>query len=281
MDDEAGVVVRRTRRRRRAEELALVLTALDVPHAVVERDGGWCLVLAWGDGTRAEEALADFERENTAREDPPRTPFTMLGAHVAIVLGALFVVTGPRRAGSEWFRVGSAKARALLDGEPWRAVTALTLHADFTHVVGNAAVGTVLFGLLGGAVGGGLALLLATLAGTGGNLLNAWLRGAPHDAVGASTALFGVVGVLSGLAYRRRVVLAMRKPWLTIAAGLALLAMLGAGEGTDLLAHLFGLVAGFPLGLVARRIDALAVQIAAALAALGLVGAAWMLAFRG
>jgi membrane associated rhomboid family serine protease len=124
-----------------------------------------------------------------------------------------------------------------------------------------------------------VALLLATLAGTGGNLLNAWLRGAPHDAVGASTALFGVVGVLSGLAYRRRVVLAMRKPWLTIAAGLALLAMLGAGEGTDLLAHFFGFVAGFPLGLIARRVDAPAGQVAAGAGALALVTGAWMLAF--
>ena len=280
MDEQAGVVIRQRRRRPGADELALVLTALDVPHAVVHRDGAWCLVVPWAETDRAEEALAAFEQEHVARPQRPPAAFTMLGAHVAVVLGALFVLTGPRVGGSEWFRVGSARARAILADEPWRAVTALTLHADFTHVVGNAAVGVVLFGLLGGALGGGVALLLATLAGTAGNLVNAWLRGGAHDAVGASTALFGVVGALSGLAYRRRVMLAVRRPWLAIAAGLALLAMLGAGEGnTDVLAHFFGFVAGVPLGLLARRVDAPALQVVAAAAALGLVAGAWLLAF--
>jgi membrane associated rhomboid family serine protease len=279
MDEHAGVVIRRTRQRRGAEDLALVLVALDIPHAVERRDDAWCLVVPWAETGRAEETLAAFERESVSRPPAPLAPFTMLGAHVALVLGALFVVTGPRGGGSAWFQVGTAKARAILDGEPWRAVTALTLHADFTHVVGNATIGIVLFGLLGGALGGGVALLFAALAGTGGNLLNAWLRGIPHDAVGASTALFGVVGILSGLAYRRRVALALHRPWLAIAAGLALLAMLGAGEDTDVLAHCFGFLAGIPLGLVARRADAPVVQVAATAGAVGLVGGAWLLAF--
>jgi hypothetical protein len=75
------------------------------------------------------------------------------------------------------------------------------------------------------------------------------------------------------------VALALHRPWLAIAAGLALLAMLGAGEDTDVLAHFFGFLAGIPLGLVARRADAPVVQVAATAGAVGLVGGAWLLAF--
>ena len=70
--------------------------------------------------------------------------------------------------------------------------------------------------------------------------------------MGASTAVFGAIGLLSalGVAARRRHEPKTRRAWLALGAGLALLAMLGtAGERVDLWAHLFGWLAGLALGL--------------------------------
>ena len=58
-------------------------------------------------------------------------------ALAAIGFTLLFLVTGPRSAGSRWFEVGSASADLIWRGAWWRAITALTLHADLLHLAGN------------------------------------------------------------------------------------------------------------------------------------------------
>jgi membrane associated rhomboid family serine protease len=80
--------------------------------------------------------------------------------------------------------------------------------------------------------------------------------------VGASTATFGAFGALGGLQLvrwlrgrpglpgfvRRRQALAV------LAACLGVFAMLGVGERSDVLAHLFGLLVGLLLGVVTGRL---------------------------
>jgi rhomboid protease GluP len=90
------------------------------------------------------------------------------------------------------------------------------------------------------------------LAGAGGNLANALVHGSAHVSVGASTSVFGAVGMLGGLglARRGRKKVPRRRAWAPVAAALALLAMLGTGgERVDVLAHLFGFLFGAVLGL--------------------------------
>ena len=71
--------------------------------------------------------------------------------------------------------------------------------------------------------------------------------------MGASTVVFGAVGILAALSLvRNRRHLQSRWP-LPVAAGLALLALLGTeGKQTDLGAHLFGFAFGIGLGLAAE-----------------------------
>jgi membrane associated rhomboid family serine protease len=140
----------------------------------------------------------------------------------------------------------------MLAGELWRSVTALTLHADLRHVIANAVSGTLFVGAVCGMLGFGLGGALVLLAGAAGNLANAVFHGTHHVSVGASTAVFGAVGVLSALMFvaRRRREPRKRRAWLALGAGLALLAMLGtSGERVDLWAHLFGWLAGVGVGL--------------------------------
>ncbi|HET7340779.1 MAG TPA: rhomboid family intramembrane serine protease, partial [Methylomirabilota bacterium] len=168
--------------------------------------------------------------------------------------------------------------------EWWRALTALTLHADGVHVLGNA-VGLAL--LLTAAcldLGSGVALCLVLLAGVAGNALTALVHRAGHVSVGASTALFGAIGLLAAVRVLapRRVGLRATRPWVVAGAVLVLLALLGTAPNADLLAHLFGLLAGAALGAVGAltlrwRVPA-AVQWLLVAAAGAAVAGAWRLA---
>jgi rhomboid protease GluP len=278
-------VVRIARERRDAEEASLVLTALGVPHAVEQDDGGWRVSVEARDEAAARTALDDAAREPPrARHAGPVAPFTLAGVHVAVLLAAAYVMTGPRAARTPAFVAGQADARRILEGEWWRSVTALTLHGDGAHLLGNALFGALFLGALGSLVGSGVAVATALAAGACGNLLNAWFRAPHHYAVGASTAIFGVVGALSGAAFRRRRdgTAGTARAWLALGAGLGLLAMLGSSEESDVGAHLLGFAVGVPFGwaLPQGRRAVTAAQVGCALASAAIVAIAWLLALR-
>jgi membrane associated rhomboid family serine protease len=145
-------------------------------------------------------------------------------------------------------------------------------------------MGSVVITAVGWWVGPGVGIWLVLLAGAAGNALTAFAYGAHHVSVGASTATFGAVGILAALQFaaRRRRPWTRRRAWVAIGAGLALLGMLGTGAGTDIPAHLFGLLAGCALGvgaaLVLRRPSRRTVQWSLALAAAAFVAGSWWLA---
>jgi len=280
-----------TPRRELAEEWALVLEAEGLGPTLQRTAAGFAVSVAPERRERAAAVLAAYARERVAAPAPPTQPedepHLRAGLGWAVFLLALFALSGPPRAASAWLERGTAAAERILDDEPWRVVTALTLHADLGHVVANALVGGLFVALVCGALGVGLGLLLVVVAGAGGNYVNAWFHGAPHDSIGASTAVFGAVGLLCGLALTRRHRLGLRgaRAWLPVAAGLGLLAMLGTGGvRVDLWAHLFGLLVGAALGaaaaLVVRRAPGLLVQCLLGASAVGILVGSWMVALR-
>ena len=242
--------------RRVVDEWALVLASQGVRSRIAGTGQGWGLWVAGGEVALAERLLADWAHENRPAPAPPRHPVWQgqapLAAGLLIVSAFLLFhrVTGPASAGSDWFERGAATVRIVSD-EPWRAVTALCLHSDAGHALANALAGGLFLSLWLRVLGPGVGALLVLLAGALGNVLNAGLQSVGHVSVGASTAVFGAVGLLVGAAALRREGRPVRRhpAWVVAAAGLALLGMLGtAGERTDLWAHAFGLAAGGVLG---------------------------------
>jgi membrane associated rhomboid family serine protease len=203
---------------------------------------------------------------------------------VAAGLTGVYALAGERAAWSDAFRAGAAVAERIVAGEWWRAVTALTLHADAAHLLGNVASAALFVTAVCGALGPGLGSALVLATGVGGNLAAALVRRTASSSVGASTAIFGAVGILCGRAViraaRRRT--AGRRPWVPLAAGLALLALLGTSERADLLAHLTGFVVGLPLGAMTAGTPrpGPAAQAALGVASALLVAVSWMLALR-
>ena len=260
-----------TRQRKLVEEWALVLTAEGLSPSVRSGPEGFVLGAPIDEAERAADILSAYESEKRDREllreqesrrepEPVAAGSVRAGLAVSAALLVFFFFTGPRNATVIWFERGSADAERILLGELWRTVTALTLHADVAHVLANALFGALFLSAVCGALGAGVGCALVLLSGAGGNLVNALFQSSHHVSVGASTAVFGAVGLLSGLgvARRRRQRSLRRHAWVPIGAGLAILAMLGTtGARVDLWAHLFGLlvggVLGIPVGFALRR----------------------------
>ena len=243
---------------RQADEWALVLTSQGIPSRVVRQGERLWLRVREEDVARARAALLAYEEENaSAPEQTPSEPGypgswpTWVALLAAALLALFYVAEDPRASGSRLFEVGGADALRIAHGEVWRTVTALFLHIDLPHLAANMLFGAFFLAAVGRSLGPGLALALVLLAGASGNLVNALLRDTPHVTVGASTAVFGAVGLLSGLRVvgRRGEDAGWRSRLAPLAAGLALLAMLGsAGDRVDVYAHLFGLLVGTGLG---------------------------------
>ncbi len=187
----------------------------------------------------------------------------------------------------DWIELGNAHAEKILHGEWWRLITALTLHSGPLHLVSNIALGGIFMVHLCRLLGSGRAWFLVISAGALGNLLNALIQSPEHRSIGASTAVFGAVGLLAAintLHFRKNL---WRRWLLPIAAALGLLALLGAsGENTDIGAHLFGFISGIGLGLLPEfftpRLKQSRKQIDRSLifVSIGLVLIAWWLALQ-
>lgn len=290
-----------TPRKREAEEWALVLQAEGLAVAVVrggadaglERERPWTVAVAPEAVERAAASLAAWRAERAVPPPPeePAVVFTLPTPNeVALALASASLLVafhlGLERAGrlGDFIERGGNRAALVLTGELQRCLTALTLHADLAHAAGNALFGTVFLAALAGRLGLGLALACFLATGAVGNLADALYHRAAHSTIGASTGVFGLVGVLAGLAAWRRHQRSARGrgAWVALGAGLALVAMLGgAGPEIALAAHLFGLGAGALAGiglaypLAQRPRPGPAVQWLAAVASAAMLALAW------
>ncbi len=282
---------------RRIDGWLLALRAQGIPALVQRVDGAVVLhVLATDadaarvelDAIDAEELEARSAAAGSSEHERFHSRLAPLGgALFALLLVALYAVTGPSASRSLWFIAGASDAGRVLAGEWWRAITALTLHADSNHVLSNIAIGTIVVTMVMRRTGVGMGAALVVLAGTLGNVVNAWGYGSHHSSIGFSTAVFGAIGILGGLTYvgavRDRGTRRGRPAWTAIAGTLALLAMLGASERSDMLAHLFGTFSGVVVGLAVAaagwRPRTWLGQAVTGIATLGVVVGAWAMAF--
>jgi rhomboid protease GluP len=250
---------------RQAHLWALVLEARYVPCRIEPDATGWRLLVPAEHLATARHELRLFEEENRNWPPPlpparPLTENTLATLSVLILIATFHNLTrldiaiyGNYR--PDWTALGSAEAGKILSGEWWRLVTALTLHADWLHLFSNLALGGIFIVSICRELGSGLAWCLLLGSGFLGNLANACLHPPEHSSVGASTLVFGAVGILAAQSLLRFRHHRQRRWPLPAAAALALLALLGTeGKNTDLGAHLFGFLFGTGLGLATEHL---------------------------
>lgn len=260
------VEVLRGRSRRAVRDSVLALQARGIQHSVQVNGAGARVLVHGQDAPAAVAELRDFAEEaatwNTAPQPPP--PIRSKGLIAALCFGIVCAVMYPigqqGAFGLNWWDQGLMSAGRVREGEWWRAVTALTLHVDVQHLVGNLVFGS-LFGVLAAhALGSGLAWFCTMAAGAAGNFTEAFLTSPDHTAVGASTAIFGTLGLMVTSEWTRRG--QQRAPWVRRVAplfgGAVLFGWLGVGDGSgrvDVLAHATGFMAGAAIGVAVGRLQ--------------------------
>ena len=265
----------------------LVLSSSGISHLSRKGQDGWDILV---NDTEYNKALNLIERYLKENEDTHPTDqsfryeyhktFTglwvsaiLLTCHVAITIGD-----------DSGFFIGAYGSSAfhILRGEFYRSATSLMIHANALHLAGNI-LGIAIFGsAVCSIVGSGAGWLMILITGIVGNLVNAVLYKTGHLSVGASTAVFGAIGILAAQQFFKKFRLPGQRmrSWLPLGAGLGLLSILGSGAHTDLTAHLFGFKAGIILGalygLFVKQPAARAWQSLFLFLALTILGMSWM-----
>jgi len=272
-------------------ERALVLTSLGIVNEVVRSGSAWQLMVPDELLERARYEIREYEIENR----PPRKPGprvvlvdhdAMPGIVVYVGMIGLFAwLAGESAFGRDWIAAGRMDGGQFRDGEIWRSFTALTLHLDLRHLLGNMGFGALFGYFAGRLLGGGVAWLTVVLAAALANGINTLMLDVGHRSIGASTAVFAALGLVSGFVWRGRLMAQDRWPFRLgpIIGGIALLAYTGTGgENTDIGAHLMGFVCGLGAGALLVRtapdLDNARLQSMCAGAALASVLGSWMIA---
>jgi len=258
-------------------ELSLVLNSVGIPHRVVGNQHQQWIVTREDRARDALEELASYHRENLGRTRRSEKLFTHAGAASqalfwAALLAMVHVLVQARALGLDWKAAGRVDGQGIFSGELWRPFTALTLHADLTHLMSNLFFGALFVALLSQVLGTALTWNVVLFAGAAGNLLNAAVVGSELRSIGASTAVFAALGGLTAVQFARKMDSAREsaKRWIPLIAGVLLLGWNGMGgtrhdpftgiirpvdDNTDIGAHVAGFVCGLLLGLLAWRIE--------------------------
>ena len=281
-------------RRDECMELGLVLTSAEIANQISHHSGKWWLSVEAKDEASALQELAAYRRDNPVGENVIKRRIPLFGGSFAgaFIYAATICLIGSVSSSEAtrdiWMSTGQMNSDMFLQGQVWRATTALTLHADAQHLMSNLAFGCV-FGMMAGRIlGGGIAWLSIVGAGTLGNGLNAIMRSESHLSIGASTAVFAALGVMVAHALHPRFVSSEKrfKRWSPLIAGVLLLAFVGVGgERTDVGAHVTGFVSGMVIGWLAARLPLhwlsnSRLQMASGFIAFAMVVLAWTFAVR-
>jgi membrane associated rhomboid family serine protease len=286
-------VVYESRNRRQCSDRALVLESVHIPYELVDDGLSCAIVVPARYSPQAVEELRLYEDENPPVRPRPRRSVVYQNALPGVVGYVLVVcavawMAGYSVFGSNWFDAGRVDGSLIRTGEWWRTITALTLHANIRHLLGNLIFG-VFFGIFAGRLlGSGVSWLAIVIAAALGNTANTLLLDSVHRSIGASTAVFAALGILAGYVWRAQLMAQDRWPtrFGPIVGGIALLMFTGTGDqNTDVGAHLMGFVCGFLTGMIltllGRMPASLRVQLIAGGSALGIIAVAWAAALFG
>ncbi len=241
---------------KKIREWALVLESRGIPFTFISTDDGLSLRIPADFFVQALDEIRKYQKENNAHvqskaslHEPIRLRDHSITVWAIILLTAIFGLALRPSFHHVLLQIGCLSPDVMQKHEYWRLVTALTLHQDPSHLIGNMAIGGFIIVFLTDLMGAGASWFLTLLTGIMGNFLNLLFKDASFTSIGASTAVFGEIGLLAG--HKLIQDHNFKGLIMPIGAALSLLAMLGTGDShTDLGAHLFGLLSGIILGIL-------------------------------
>jgi membrane associated rhomboid family serine protease len=267
-DAAVPIAIARVRGARAARELGLVLASAGIECEIEEADGGALVRVEPEVAERAARELQLYAEENRGWRRPEELPLALGESWIAVVSWFVLLLSTHafslyRAFGFDWWASGGGQAGSVQRGQLWRTVTALGLHVDALHLLGNLFFGSLFVALVVEMLGTGLGLFAVIGTGALANLANSWLNEPSFRSVGASTAVFAALGLLGGHRWQQRKLVRRlrRSSWIPLLAAAFLLAYLGSGarselgaERIDVTGHLLGFGAGAVVGALQARL---------------------------
>ena len=270
-DEQQWVDVARFPSLDEAQENALVALAMGEAIRVDHGDvpGEFELRVEPAAAPRVSEELREYAAESEVKPPLPLVSTSWLyhpaGALHYLVWATILLLVFRQQSQDPTLadRYASSSIGLIARGEWWRPFTALFLHGDGGHILGNLASGAVFGAVVSKSIGPWKGWAMILLAGMVGNVItSAVTYPDPFVSLGASTAVFGALGILSGVGLVENFREELRMPWMRVLApllaGLVLLGWLGGaapGAGVDVFGHVFGFSAGVLLGAFCRYFD--------------------------
>lgn len=269
--------------KKKASEWSLVLSAMHIPHTLDNVEDKWDITVGGDFEKEALRQIKLYEKENKEIPviDAKYTAPLISVLTLFLVLFFFQTLLYQSHVFESWLSSGDSSSLDIQKGAVWRAVTALTLHADIVHFLSNAFMGSIIFYNLFAQTGTGLGLFLALLSGIAGNTVNADLHPMEYHSIGALTALFGAFGILAAFRMASLTQALRKRSWQPAAAALIFLSLFGSGADVDFMGHFFGLCCGFIIGLAAgfifknRKVPGHVGQTVLVLASIMIIIAAW------
>jgi len=246
---------------RKQADLILVVLASQSIRALIDTapDGSCDILVPDDDVFKAQKQLKKYATENKgllrpAPHVPTRIFFSPAALALAFFIAGIHYIITTRGLHTQAILDFGSSSYYLSQGQSFRAVTALFLHSDTDHLLGNMAGILVLAGPLLRVTGYGQGLLLLLAAGTAGNLISESFGRDLRLSIGASTMVMAAAGLLGARrmtigAELNNSVFPKFKALAPFAAAATLTAMFSHGENTDVSAHLFGFLAGTGIGI--------------------------------
>jgi len=239
------------RREKNADQIwrySLVLLSFDIPHRVEKEEAGYSIFVPEEYYPLAMKEITTYEKENQVKKPGIQSLELERPFFFFLFLTALLSFSFRPSWYKKLINYGILDADLVKRGEWWRLLTALFLHQDPPHLLGNMLFGGLLFCFLRVYTGFLRGIFLVLLSGLSGNFLSLILHGDNYRVLGFSTAVFGEVGLLATLGVSDH-----HKYLIMLGFILAFLGFLGTtGENVDLGAHLTGALSGALLGLFYR-----------------------------
>ncbi len=205
---------------------------------------------------RVVDVRVDFERGMGYAP-----PATLL---IIVTLGAIFgwqLSSGALTSEESIIAAGALVRERVAQGEWWRLLSATVLHGSVEHILGNA-MSLYILGMASEHAYGARSMLLIYLAsGIAGSVLSAAMG--PGPSVGASGAIFGLMGAVLVLFWKHHHELMVRDKRIGVVVAAWALFTIATGLMVPMIdnaAHLGGLFGGMAMawgirpGILARRV---------------------------
>ena len=213
---------------------------------MVQAAVGWQCPACVKDGAKRSRQVPAFTHTSRGRSgvvgSTNPTPIVL-----AIVAVNVFVFLVLERTGNDVgfiARYALSPADVHVQGQYYRALTAMWMHANFTHILSNMLMLLIVGPAVEVLLGKARFLALYVLAGLGGSVGSYLLSPPDQFGLGASGAIMGVMGAYVVIGLRRRL------PVAPVVALLALNFVIGFWGNIDWRAHLGGFVTGCVLALL-------------------------------